>query len=111
MNQLEAQILVAQGILESGKEILERKTHDYSQGGDAFAAFDFIGVVSDLAIRQGVSGTDLSFVVLLATKLARLISLTGHNATPKNESILDTCTDGANYFALWGAKLTSKKGV
>ena len=111
MNQLEAQILVAQGILESGKSILEAKTHDYSQGGDAFSAFSFIGNIVDAAVAQGVHGDDLAFLVLISTKLARLVSLTGHNATPKNESILDTCTDGANYFALWGAKLTGKKGV
>ena len=106
MHMQEEQILVAKELLQKGLSILDGKSHDYSQKGNAFSNFEFTGMILDFAELAGVEGTDLAFISLVSTKLARMIALRGRaseNAQPKNETLVDTCIDIANYAALWGA--------
>lgn len=106
MHMQEEQILVAKELLQKGLSILDGKSHDYSQKRNAFSNFEFTGMVLDFAEIAGVEGADLAFLSLISTKLARMIALRGRaseNAQPKNETLVDTCIDIANYAALWGA--------
>lgn len=100
---------VVRMILEKGMKLLDTKGHDYAGDDSAFTNFEFTGMVLDFAISRGVHGTDLSFLALISTKLARMIELRGSGKEPKNESIEDTSMDGANYNALWGGWILTKE--
>ena len=98
----EAQRAVVTGLLKKGIEILETKNQDYAVQQDGFSNFNFTGMVLDCAVEMGVVGTHLAFIALIATKMARMMSLLGEGKKAKNETITDTCVDMANYAALWG---------
>lgn len=51
---------------------------------------------------------DVSYIVLIGTKLARLSSLLNNDKKPNNESIEDTFIDLINYCALWAERRLSE---
>lgn len=96
-----------QGLLKQAEKMLKAKSHDYSSKDDLFSAFQFAGLVVNWAIDAGVCGTPLVFLTLISAKLARLIETFGSGKVPKNETITDTCIDGANCFLLLAGYLLS----
>lgn len=100
---------VVRGILQRGMDLLDVKGHDYAGDDSAFINFTLTGLVLSHAVRRGLQQEDLAFVSFIATKLARLIELRGSGKTPKNETIEDTCMDLANYAALWGGWILTRK--
>lgn len=95
-------------ILKQGLSILKGKNEDYAGGNSAFSNFEFTSMCLEFAIKQGLTGVHLSFLALITTKLARLISLLGGNKTPNNEALGDTFIDACNYAALWGGYVASE---
>lgn len=98
---------------KAGAEIILRKNADYADSeADPFANFTFAGVLLDWAIAQGARGFDLSFISLLATKLARVINLRAKAKDPAivEESVEDTLLDMANYCDLWAGKIRQLLG-
>ena len=95
-------------ILKQGLRILDGKNEDYAGGDSAFSNFAFTGTCLDEAVKQGLTGIHLSFLALITTKLARIMSLLGRSAMPNNEALNDTFIDACNYTALWGGYVTSE---
>ena len=84
------------------------KNADYAkQEQNPFSNFDFTAMFLDWAIEQGVRGFDLSFLALIATKLARIINLRSSGAEPAviDEAITDTLADMGNYCFLWAGRI------
>ena len=96
-------------ILQRGMDLLDAKGHDYAADDSAFINFTLTGMILDWAVSRGLQQEELAFVSHIATKLARMIELRGSGKTPKNETIEDTCMDLANYAALWGGWILTKK--
>lgn len=107
-SKYELQEAVLQDLLAGMKEIMDRKGHDYSTSTDRFSNFEFSGMLASIAADNGLRGPDLAFIQLIATKMARIIELRGHGKVAKNEPIVDTLVDAANYFLLWAAWWKSK---
>lgn len=89
-------------VLHRMKELLDRKSEDYSDQSDLFSNFFKTGAMTGL-------GTEASFKLLIATKVARVMELTGSSREPSNESVDDTILDLANYSALWLAWRTRQR--
>lgn len=107
MKRRQAQDRVMQGLLKQTEKILKAKSHDYSSENNLFSAFQFVGLILNWAIDAGVCGTPLVFLTFISAKLARLIEIFGSGKVPKNETVTDTCIDGANYFLLLAGYLLS----
>jgi len=96
----------AKAILERAIEIQTSKGHDYVRDVDENQYENFERVAQ--VVSWFSNPQDQVFVTLIMTKLVRLAVLLDKKK-PKNESIIDTFIDGANYFALWGGKRTNVK--
>lgn len=83
-------------------KITEMKNHDYSNSLDPFANFRVVGSLG-LSVEHG-------FITRMSDKLSRLSNffLQGELKV-KDESILDTCLDLANYSLLLAGYLQSEK--
>ncbi len=101
---------VAVEMLGDMEALLNRKAGDYATEEDTLSNFRFTGGVLAAAIRMGVQGTDLAFLALISTKLARLMVLLGKSGPPNNESVRDTFVDLANYVVLWSVSVIERKG-
>jgi len=85
-------------LLEQIKTIHEKKSQDYSAGGN-YENF----IRSALVASWFKNDSDKAFVVLIATKLARLATLLNSGKDPNNESIDDSFLDLTTYCALWAS--------
>jgi hypothetical protein len=93
---------------EDMKEITQKKNADYTGGSDdPFANF------RSISTRVQVPGVDvvaLGFLTRMDDKMARLGSFISQGTLQvKDESVLDTLRDLANYSALFAGYLESKK--
>jgi hypothetical protein len=88
-------------ILDKCEKLHESKSHDYTTGlpNENFKRSAHVA-------GWFQEDRDKAYVVLIATKLARLASLLGQKE-PKNESVEDTFLDLVNYCALWAEDRTS----
>lgn len=88
------------------QSLMGAKAHDYTKDAavDRYENFSR----SSLVASWFSDDKDKVFVVLIATKLARLATLLG-NKEPKNESIEDSFVDLINYCALWAGERTSRE--
>jgi len=86
-----------------------RKRHDYASDDDPLSNFRFVAYVVDFAVKKGVRGRALVYLVHIATKLARLIELLGAGKVPNNESIEDTLRDLGVYSQIWRTDLQMQK--
>lgn len=85
-------------ILKSIEDIHKKKNEDYAADGKPFENFERSADVASWFSNA----SDKPFVVLIATKLARLATLlTGRK--PNNESIDDSFLDLCTYCILWWA--------
>lgn len=84
-------------LLEKMKEIHEKKNNDYA--ATPFENFQRSAEVSSWFKFD----TDKAFVVLIATKLARLATLLNKGVMPENESVNDSFLDLTTYCALWAS--------
>lgn len=99
---------LAQDIIEDMWELMSRKGEDYS--GHANHTFRNFELSADLTGRD----VDSAFVQLMATKFARLVSLTTPsrrgNRKANFETVEDTWVDLANYIVLFVAYKKFSKG-
>lgn len=84
-------------------ETMKKKNADYS-GHDGEYAFNNFRNVEDL----GIATTEQGFLTRMTDKLSRLSSLRECEAKVKEESVIDTCLDLANYSLLYAAYRQSK---
>lgn len=83
-----------EAVLQDMHDLLISKAADYTDGADQFSNFLKTGNMTGL-------GPEGSFKVLIATKVVRIMELTGSGRDPRNESVEDTLLDLANYAVLW----------
>lgn len=83
-----------ESVIQDMQKLLLSKAADYTDGSDQFSNFSKTGQMTGL-------GPEGSFKVLVATKVVRIMELTGSGRDPRNESVEDTLLDLANYAALW----------
>jgi hypothetical protein len=95
--------------LESMRQILASKRHDYAEDDDILANFRISGWLMEMGKQAGLCGEDLTFLDKLGTKLARMIALRGGDKIPNNESITDTLVDMANYCLLWATFIEERQ--
>ena len=74
------------------RQLIQSKGDDYA-GEDRLFNFKHSGELT------GRSGSQ-HCLSMIATKVSRLTTLLGDGIQPNNESIIDSCLDGANYFFL-----------
>lgn len=96
------------GYTERMVSIRAKKRHDYSRPDNPYSNFDFVGNALAWAWESGVRGKHLTYIAMLAVKLARLIELTGTGEPPENESLEDTAIDMANYVLIWAEDITNR---
>lgn len=84
-------------LLEKMKEIHEKKNNDYA--ATPFENFERSAEISSWFKYDN----DKAFVILIATKLARLATLLNKDIIPNNEPIEDSFLDLTTYCALWAA--------
>ena len=77
-------------------QIHDKKNDDYAKASP-YENFERSALVSSWFTND----QDKAFVVLIATKLARLATLLSSNKEPNNESINDSFDDLAMYCILW----------
>lgn len=81
-------------IANSIADTIERKNHDYAQGGtDPFFNFE-------MCEKLAIAPTEVGMLVRMTDKLARVISLAERTAKVQDESIHDTLHDLAAYAIL-----------
>lgn len=85
-------------------EITEKKNNDYTGNSlSPFANFE-------KAEQLNICTTEQGFLIRLMDKFSRLISFVQKGIFEiAEESLLDTCIDGANYLCLFAAYIQSKK--
>jgi len=83
-------------------DLLKKKNNDYAEDDNCFSNFEYCADKADISV-------DNVFMVFLAVKLARLKELLSGKET-KNESIIDTLKDMANYAVLFSLYLNNKGG-
>lgn len=86
-------------MLRNIEEIHRKKNEDYAATGSPFENFERSAQVAEWFNDP----IDKPFVVLIATKLARLATLLNKEQGPNNESIEDSFLDLATYCILWSA--------
>lgn len=88
--------------------ITEQKNHDYTGGStDPFANFKGVGHLVDL---PGV--VEIGFITRMSDKMARIGSFISRGTLEvKEESVVDTLKDLANYAALFAGYLESEKEI
>lgn len=89
-------------IYGSSLEIAKRKNHDYAGEGNPFKNFG-------LCESVGICSTEKGILVRMTDKLQRISNLIDKDAQVKDESILDTLQDLANYSIILRVYLESKK--
>lgn len=80
------------------------KKHDYTSSTDNHENFKRSAEIASWFS----SDIDKPYIILIATKLARLASLL-ENKTPKHESIEDSFIDLINYCGLWAERRLGEK--
>lgn len=103
------QRLLAKELLRDMENLLDSKAEDYATEEDTLSNFRFTGGVLAAALRMGVQGTDLAFLALISTKLARLLVLLPSTKKPHHESVRDTFVDLANYVVLWAVSVIERE--
>lgn len=86
-------------LMNQSIEIHKKKNADYAAVGKEFENFDR----SNHIAAWFRNPNDKTFVILIATKLARLATLLNSNREPNNESIEDSFLDLTTYCGLWAA--------
>ena len=90
--------------LDEMKELRQRKRADYAPR-DPHANFKFVAEVLEVARRHfGVKRMDEPYLVLLLTKLARILALRSSSRPPQNEPLTDSIIDLAVYALLLGER-------
>lgn len=84
-------------VFAEATQVIESKAHDYADDSNVFSNFEFVDEV--------LGGKGLSFLALIATKVARIQQLTLAAKRPMNESLYDSLLDLGNYAFLWAASL------
>ena len=102
-------LLYAQSLLGAGAAVMERKRRGYSPGDNLFSAFDLAGHIVNVAIDMGIRGNHLVFIIDIAHKLKRAMSLISTGEEVEEEPVYDTCMDAGNYFALWAAFIRKER--
>ena len=82
-------------------DLLKKKNNDYAEDNNCFSNFEYCADKTDISVEN-------VFMVFLAVKLARLKELLSGKET-KNESIIDTLKDMANYAVLFSIYLNNKE--
>lgn len=88
---------------DEGLTLMLKKNADYAKGEDPFANFKVCETLQICSVEEGI-------LVRITDKLARISNLIKQEAQVKDESILDTLQDLANYTAILNTYLISKKG-
>lgn len=81
--------------------ILKRKNTDYATETDPWKNFRFAELVE--------VGVERAILVRMSDKLARISNILGKEAQVKDESIIDTLVDLANYSAILKVYIDNKK--
>lgn len=87
---------------ENGVEIIRRKNADYAGNGDPFRNFYAAQAI-------GVTDAKTALMVRMSDKMTRIANLLKQEAQVKDESVLDTLQDLANYAAILSAMFEHEK--
>jgi hypothetical protein len=102
MTDLEIMTSELKEIIQKCEELLIKKNHDYSGDKNGFSNFERTAAIAKIK-------PEITFLVQIANKVARLSELLMDDKLPKNESIKDSIADGINYFVLLSAYLKKKE--
>ena len=83
----------AQSLLSRCIEVMRSKSHDYTEGQDAFVNFKTAASIAGISPEQ-------TLLTLLGMKLSRLTQLVGKGKKAHHESTEDTMLDVINYLLL-----------
>jgi hypothetical protein len=101
MNQTEF-LTKHQEILDTIHNITANKNRDYSKEADAFANFEMVQ-------KFGITDTASGILVRMCDKFARICNLVKQEAKVKDETIIDTLIDLANYAVICTVYLQDKE--
>jgi len=94
--------------LDKLRVLHEAKNEDYATDSNPLSNFEFTAYILENAIENGLPSRYLPYLGHIATKLARLINLLGHDRSPNNEPIVDTFDDLACYSILMKCEFTEE---
>ena len=86
-------------------DTMVRKNSDYSwweQSENPFKNFELVE-------QLGITTTSKGILVRICDKMSRIASLMDNEAKVGDESQIDTCIDGANYFLILALRLIDEK--
>ena len=84
---------------------MERKNSDYSGWDTCSNPFKNFELVEQL----GITTTSKGILVRICDKMSRIASLMDNKAKVGDESQIDTCIDGANYFLILALRLIDEQ--
>ncbi len=87
---------------ETMNETIAAKNADYADADSAFSNFTRVELL-------GIATTEQGFLTRMVDKLCRIANLIKQPAKVKDESIIDTLMDLANYSIILAAYLSDKK--
>lgn len=88
-------------LINKCSEIVRSKNADYSKTADAFANFRLVE-------QLGIADTPSGILVRMCDKMARVSNLIKQAGKVKDESIIDTLIDLANYSLILAVYLENK---